>query len=332
VLAGVPQVHQQAPPPPQTPLPPHVRGLDLLYALACRGRWAEVTSAAVRQLGDTSTQPAEVLALVTMHALALSKQRLYNAADDILRGQAMAAALRDAIQAQGEQCVPFALHLLRAELPQHLGRPGETVDALCMLHDTCVRHARSATDGSALWRRRAWSCVCRLVVFHTSRGELRSALAWLDMHTRDTALCEPHHVLLARQAAAHVFLQAGDPQAAAAAAGGASHEPELLLANRDFVGAARAFHQAYVAAPTVAILANNAAVAAVYRGDVEGAATMLRAASQGDRTHIVEPLVLNSCVVSDLGSPDPVASRAALAAMVATASDDFDAIAAMGMH
>ena len=315
-----------------TPLPADLRGVPLLYALACRGRWGEVAAAAARQLGDPGTASEAVLPCVTLHALALAKQRLYNAADDLLQSPTLLAAVRDTVAARGEEAVPFALRLLRCELPQHLGRPADTRDALSLLHDACLRHAAEPAVGdeaARVWRSRAWRVVCRLVAFHHALGDLRSALAWLDLHTRRCP-DDQQHLRLARQAAAALCLQAGDATAAQlAGVGERDLGAKVLLASKDFAVARRQFDDARRAAPGDLCASNNAAVAALYCGDLPGAtAAMESARPTGQGLH--EAIIMNMCILSDLSAADPAAAKAQLAALVSTASDDFNSVAAMG--
>ena len=317
------------------PLPADLRGVPLLYALACRGRWADVAAAAARQLGDPSTAPEDVLPCVTLHALALAKQRLYNASDDVLQSPTLLAALRDTVSTRGEEAVPFALHMLRAELPQHLGRPAETRDALTLLFDTCLRHALGeeanalGEEAAREWRSRAWRVVCRLVAFHYGRGDVLGALDWLDLHTRRFP-DDQQHLRLARQAAAALCLQAGDTTAAQIAGGGdAGLAPKVLLASKDFPAARRAFDDARRAAPSDLAACNNAAVAALYCGDLSGATAGMQS-TRVERQGLHEALIMNMCILNDLSAADPAVAKAQLAGLVSTASDDFNSVSAMG--
>jgi hypothetical protein len=105
----------------------------------------------------------------------------------------------------------------QAALPQHLGAPGGTLDALCGLHAECGAaraEALAAGDGAAaaLAVRRADMTLHALVAFHASRADWRAALTWLDAASRaapgDAAPLAAAGLLL---------LQIGDTAAAAAA-------------------------------------------------------------------------------------------------------------------
>ena len=158
----------------------------------------------------------EELSFIAYHALALTKLRLYGGAADALR----AAGDPDAppnLAPDGRSLAPFALRVLQAQLPQHMGAPGATLDALCGLHAECMAErvdAVAAGDdaGAALAARRADMVLHMVVALHASRRDWRAALTWLDAASRASP-GDPAPLA----AAGLLLLQLGDSAGATAA-------------------------------------------------------------------------------------------------------------------
>jgi hypothetical protein len=183
-----------------------------------------VLPSAPQALATPGLRREDALSCMTYHALALTKLRMYGGAADALRAAGDPDAAPNLGSDSGRSVAPFALRVLQASLPQHLGAPGATLDALCGLHAECVgardaaARARDAA-AAATAARRADMTLHALVAFHASRRDWRAALTWLDAASRaapgDPAPLAAAGLLLAQLGDARAAGTATDAAAAA---------------------------------------------------------------------------------------------------------------------
>lgn len=281
----------------------------------------------------------------TIRAVACAKSGRVGEAREIAFGDAFERrAARDELS--------FAAMALRAEIPYHLNDPVGSLDALCALHARCASRARDATtseEARARWRRRRNASARAVARRYLMGNRPRAALVWLDALARDEPE-EPEHV----SAAGRAHLMMGDLEGArlcfeaaetlARASGGEKFKEtlarvmcdkgDLLLMSGKFPEAKATFAEALATNDTDATVKINAAVAAVYAGDLDASRALLenglvgaaRANRNSTEFDIVSPsAVRNLNSIYELTARTPAESKHSMNVFVKSiAPEDFD--------
>jgi len=295
--------------------------------------------------GDDGDDDAVGIRAATIRAVACAKTGRYREAREIAFGDAFERrAARDALS--------FAAMALRAEIPYHLNDPVGSLDALCALHARCASRARDATtseEARATWRRRRNASARAVARRYLMGNRPRAALVWLDALARDEP-DEAEHV----SAAGRAHLMMGDLEGArlcfeaaetlARASGGEKcketlarvmcDKGDLLLTSGKFPEAKATFAEALSTNDADATVKINAAVAAVYAGDLDASRALLEnglvGAARANRTStefdIVSPsAVRNLNSIYELTARTPAESKHSMNVFVKSiAPEDFD--------
>ncbi|PRW33060.1 hypothetical protein C2E21_7981 [Chlorella sorokiniana] len=290
-------------PPPELRTGNVPEGVDGLQALALQGRWREVVQ---RARATTATNTATALRVGTWTILALLKLGM---AEDAATEMAKLGSLEDPAflgsRAQGHpSLVPFALRVLRAELPWRLGRQQESLDRLHALLHWCAAQESSAAAagaaatpeaaaagaaagggapaaaalGQALWRQRHRGLSLLLASRHSQLRQYPSALALLNELLRRDG-CD-----------AEAWAEAGAVQAQLGDLTAAQHSlrlaEQLLESGQQGAGGAATGQQpsAEQQRRRQALLHRNRGLLAFLQHDYRGAAKEFAAAAAADPT------------------------------------------------
>lgn len=295
--------------------------------------------------GDDGDDDDAGIRAATIRAVACAKTGRYREAREIAFGDAFERrAARDALS--------FAAMALRAEILYHLNDPVGSLDALCALHARCASRARDATtseEARATWRRRRNASARAVARRYLMGNRPRAALVWLDALARDEP-DEAEHV----SAAGRAHLMMGDLEGArlcfeaaetlARASGGEKcketlarfmcDKGDLLLTSGKFPEAKATFAEALSTNDADATVKINAAVAAVYAGDLDASRALLenglvgaaRANRNSTEFDIVSPsAVRNLNSIYELTARTPAESKHSMNVFVKSiAPEDFD--------
>ena len=342
-----------------TPIPPSsVRPGDLVatHALARQGAWRLVLDKTKHFLLTPGSSPGagspQWLAAKTYQIASLVKLRSHAAASEEMRALGDLDDPRYNTNADGSCATPFALRLIRADLPRLLGRMSESLDAHYALAERCSREANAAADEDekTRWSRRRDCALHAAVNLHLGAKDHLAALARLDWLARRCASTAERAVVLSLAGRVHLHL--GDVDGArmcfdaAAAAAGPVDEPRddddgydytraqraidaglLAFATKEYATGKKHFEDALRVSPRDPDAANNLAVAHVYVGDLAGGVKVLERAMTTDVTANAqkESLATNLCSMYELLAPEPVVAKRALAGWLGrVAPDDLD--------
>ena len=280
-----------------------------------QGQWREVATRCRLLLASPQTAS---LPVATFHVLSLVKLKLYHDGAVALSG--LGPPTED---------WPFALRVLRAELPEKLGNSQATLDHLySLLASLDASGAPSRPEEVTRHRRRAVTFA--LVQRHVAQSQFVSALRLLNGLLRE----DPSDGAAWSQAG-RVQLLLGDVSAAAASFNTAAAHitPQeahantglLLFCQHKYGEAAQAFTSGAAMAHVSGI--NGAAVARVYTGDLSGAVAILESGfRQQPAGMLMEPVVLNAASLYEMGGTSAsLEAKSGLAAWVSRcAPDDLD--------
>jgi tetratricopeptide (TPR) repeat protein len=211
-------------PPPLSYLSLSVFDINLEHCV--QGRWLEV---AKRCNSTTAVDTATALTVVTYHVLALLKLKMHDQAAAELGklGNLEDGAYLSRNATGSTSLVPFALRVLKTEVPWRLGRQQECIDHLHHLLEWCAQQESEAAPAgnsslARLWQRRHRDVLLRLVSKHCQLRQFVPALSLLN------------RLLSASAADAEAWVEAGLVQALlgdlAAAQGTLQHAEQLLTA------------------------------------------------------------------------------------------------------
>jgi len=246
--------------------------------------------------------------------------------------------------AHGREALPFAALALRAETRFEDGASaGE--DALGALYALCIDMVRRewACDEVVVeeWRRRSRAVGLAMASRMMRKGDARAALAWLDALAR-SAPSDPSY----RSAAGRAHLMMGDlegarlcfesAEALTLALGSAASEAQKLDVSRDrgeylLAGArfreAKDTFDALLAKSQDATTMVNAAVAAVYNGDLDTSRALLeRSLLEAKPGDVTPSAVKNLNSIYELTARVPSEAKHAMGVWVKSlATSDFDA-------
>ena len=299
------------------------------------------------RVGDDAAamSDARVVRAETMRAAACMKTGNHREAREILFG--------DAFERLAESdALSFAAMALRAEIPYHLNDPVGSLDALCALHARCASRARDETtseDARATWRRRRNATARAVARRYLIGNHPRAALVWLDALARDEP-DEPDHVSAAGRAhlmmgdleGARLCFEAAEKLARASDRGDFNDtlarvmrdKGDYLLTSFKFPEAKASFAEALSKNEADATVKINAAVAAVYAGDLDSSRALLedglvgaaRASQNSKEFDIVSPsAVKNLNSIYELTARTPAESKHSMNVFVKSiAPEDFD--------
>ena len=244
--------------------------------------------------------------------------------------------------ARGREALPFAALALRAECEAEGGVAGE--DALGALYALCIDMVRERANDEVVveeWRRRSRAVALAMASRMMRKGDARAALAWLDALAR-SAPREPSY----RSAAGRAHLMMGDLEGArlcfesaetlTLALGSAASEAQKLDVSRDrgeylLAGArfreAKDTFDALLAKSQDATTMVNAAVAAVYNGDLDTSRALLeRSLLEAKPGDVTPSAVKNLNSIYELTARVPSEAKHAMGVWVKSlATNDFDA-------
>ena len=242
----------------------------------------------------------------------------------------------------GREALPFAALALRAECEAEGGVAGE--DALGALYALCIDMVRERANDEVVveeWRRRSRAVALAMASRMMRKGDARAALAWLDALAR-SAPREPSY----RSAAGRAHLMMGDLEGArlcfesaetlTLALGSAASEAQKLDVSRDrgeylLAGArfreAKDTFDALLAKSQDATTMVNAAVAAVYNGDLDTSRALLeRSLLEAKPGDVTPSAVKNLNSIYELTARVPSEAKHAMGVWVKSlATNDFDA-------
>ena len=251
---------------------------------------------------------------------------------------------------ESRRVFPYALRVLHAELPHCVGKTQLTVDRHVALVHHCARHVMTSQDGrgedasssshgastsTSTWRRRRDAAVVSVVNRHVATRDFIGALTWLDYLARRTP---PPHRAAVLVTAGRVHLAMGDIEGAEMCFTAAETETEtetesasgveknvlspdawinrglVACARRDYSGAQTFFESVRAVRPWDPVANNNAAVAALYCGNLRGALGTLEHALSAHPASCAssESCVLNTCALYELSAPTPAAAKRTL--------------------
>ena len=286
---------------------------------------------------DDDDDPIIIIGRETRRAGAMLASGRVSEAREILFSSAFEDAHR-------RKALPFAALALRAETAREDDGAAAGEDALGALYALCIDMIREwACDEVVVeeWRRRSRAVGLAMASRMMRKGDARAALAWLDALAR-SAPSDPSY----RSAAGRAHLMMGDlegarlcfesAEALTLALGSAASEAQKLDVSRDrgeylLAGArfreAKDTFDALLAKSQDATTMVNAAVAAVYNGDLDTSRALLeRSLLEAKPGDVTPSAVKNLNSIYELTARVPSEAKHAMGVWVKSlATNDFDA-------